>query len=102
MNDNFSWAKPKAANILVYLLMEKEINLTDLRRRIGGSYTSIYSAINILINANLITEKKRISDKLDPKRAGIIGVSRMFSLTSKGKKVAEKLLEIKRIMEEEK
>jgi len=102
VNDNLNWLKPKAANILIHLLNEKEINLTDLQRKVGGSYTSIYSAINALIDAALITEEKRASAKLDSKRAVVIGVSRVFSLTSKGKKIAKKLLEINKIMEEEK
>lgn len=99
MNDNLNWLKPKAASILIYLLNEGEVNLTQLQKEIGGSYTSIYSALNTLIDVGLVKERRQPSNKIDSKRSVVIGVSRILFLTPKGKKVAEKLLEIKKIMQ---
>ncbi len=100
MNSNLNWLKPKVANILRYLLDEKKINLTQLQKEIGENYISIYSALNPLIDAHLVNEERKPSDKLELKQTAVIGVSRILFLIPKGKKIAEKLVEIKKIMEE--
>ncbi len=86
VNDNLNWLKPKAANLLIHLLNEKEINFATLQRKVGESYASIYSAINALIDVDLVTEEERVSNKSSSKRTVVISINK-------------KLLEINEIME---
>jgi len=98
MIDN--WVKPKAVEILLFLLnTSEEPSLTTIQQKVGGSFTTINAALDALSRAGLIKEERKPSNKVDSKRAVVIGVKRVVTLTPKGKKVAEKLAEIKEIME---
>ncbi len=98
MIDN--WIKPKAVEILLFLLnTSEESSLTTIQQKVGGGFTTINAALDALSKAGLIKEERKPSNKVDSKRAVVIGVKRVITLTSKGKKVAEKLAEIRKIME---
>ena len=98
------WLFSKSKDILL-LLESGEKNLKQIQQNLGGSFSTIEKYINLLNRYDLITEKK------EPNRTKngriVVGFSRVFSLTNKGKEIAkrlheidQKLLEIKRIMEE--
>jgi len=77
-----------ALRILVTLLEDKELTLTALSNKIKCSHSALYSALRKLYDANLIMETR---EKDFPRR-------RLISLTDKGKKIAELLVEIERIL----
>jgi len=65
-----------------------ELTLTDLKNKVNCSLSALYTALGKLKVAGLIQED--LEDTF-PRR-------RLISLTGKGKKVAEKLEEIERIL----
>jgi len=65
-----------------------ELTLTDLKNKVNCSLSALYTALGKLKVASLIQED--LEDTF-PRR-------RLISLTAKGKKVAEKLEEIERIL----
>lgn len=79
--------------ILLLLLEKENIKITEIlaylrEQRIGQS--SMYSALKQLKHATLIDETISVYPKL-----------RLIRLTPKGRRVAQKILEIKKILEEE-
>ena len=80
-----------ALRILLHLLKEEKASRTDLRKGIDASIAAIYNALPKLLKLGLINEKGK---KKFPFTVEV-------SLTKKGKKVAEHLLEIERILMEE-
>jgi DNA-binding MarR family transcriptional regulator len=74
--------------IMIYLYREKKASRTDLRNGIKGSQAAIYKALPLLKENGLIEEGKPS------------GFSRRIDiwLTEKGKKVAEKLIELEKIL----
>ena len=90
-----------ATRIILALYQNKDkISQSDLAKLTGGNASTITKRVNELKNANIIDYELKPTVK-DGK---IIGGSqtKWIWLTPKGRKVAEKLLEIKRIMEERK
>jgi DNA-binding HxlR family transcriptional regulator len=73
-----------ALQILQFLLSGQPATRTDLKENIDSSQQAIYNAISVLRKANLVTEKAE--DKF-PFRVTI-------SLTDKGQKIAQYLVEI--------
>ena len=90
-----------ATRIILALYYNKDkISQSNLAKLTGSNATTITKRVDELKNANIIDYKLRPTIK-DGK---VIGGSqtKWIWLTPKGKKVAEKLLEIKEILEEEK
>jgi DNA-binding MarR family transcriptional regulator len=79
-----------ALRILVYLLKRGAASRTDLRRDIDASVAAIYNALPKLRKLGLIKEEGKES----------FPFTIHVSLTEKGKKVAEHLEEIERILTE--
>ncbi len=78
-----------AVGILLLTLEENEIHASDLRR-LGGSYERLKRVADNLINGKLM-RKETIEKPY---------LTFTYSLTEKGIKVAEKLLEIDKIIRE--
>lgn len=76
-----------AIQILLFLL-EKPLKMTELTELFQGSNTTIYRAVPKLRNLGLIEDK-----------VTSYPVKRIFNLTEKGRKVAEKLREIEKLLE---
>jgi len=81
-------AQRGCTHILLYLLDEETAMVSQLVRRLPITQDPIYKALPILVSLGLIKEK--LEAKF-PRR-------RMFSLTEKGRRVAEKLNEIEAIL----
>jgi len=79
-----------AIRILLYLLRRDTASRTDLRRDIDASVAAIYNALPKLRKLGLIKEEGKES----------FPFTIHVSLTEKGKKVAERLAEIDRILTE--
>ena len=77
-----------ALRLLVTLLKNDALPVSELIKVVGCSQHALYNAIETLLEAGLIYEAH---EKSFPRR-------RIFRLTEKGRKVAEKLLEIEEIM----
>jgi len=100
------WLFSKSKDILLFLLESDNKNLKEIQQGIGGSFSTIDKHLMMLKEYNLIEERKEPNKSPDGRI--IVGYSRIFSLTNKGKIVAEKLkeidkqiAEIKEILEEE-
>jgi len=79
--------------ILTYLLKKSEAKLTDILahvRSFGIGQSAMYSVLKLLKENQMIDEEITDYPKL-----------RLIRLTEKGRRVAEKILEIKKILEEE-
>jgi len=77
--------------ILLFLLEEERAaDISDMRKKLSIGHSALYSALEKLKKAGLIEEKKRRE----------FPFNRFFLLTSKGKKVAEYLAEIERVLRE--
>ena len=84
-------SKSHVINILVTLLEKDRMYYSELTKKMNvGNYGTINLRINELKSIGLIDEK--IEDKF--------GGRRYIWLTPKGKKVAEKLVEIEKILKE--
>lgn len=83
---------PRALRILIYLNDKhpEGCPISYIRHDIRISQAGLYNAIKKLVEAKLIEQKVSTFPKL-----------RLIKLTEKGKRVAEKILEIKEILEEE-
>ena len=78
--------------ILITFIKEKELNLSEIRKvNVGLGTNSIRHSVERLLELGLL--KPVPSEKFTERR---------FRLTDKGRQVAEHLLEIERILEEEK
>ncbi|MBC7113208.1 MAG: winged helix-turn-helix transcriptional regulator [Candidatus Methanomethyliales bacterium] len=77
-----------ACRVLVYLLENDSSTISDILNKGDFSQTSLYNALRKLKDADLIQEEL---EKEFPRR-------RLISLTEKGKKVAEKLEEIEKLL----
>jgi DNA-binding MarR family transcriptional regulator len=82
--------KVAALQSLVYLYEQKEATRTDLRNNIDAALKTIYSALPVLVQSQLIEEK--ISNKFP--------FTVTIHLTEKGRKVAWHLAEIVKILKE--
>jgi len=90
MKDSLSLIDERATLRILIILLEKDKNLTSLVKEIDGAgLNAINNAINGLLDLNLIKE------------ADLPFNIRLFSLTDKGKEVAEIVLELKKKIEEE-
>ncbi|RLG40324.1 MAG: conjugal transfer protein [Thermoproteota archaeon] len=78
--------------ILVYLLKKGKASRTDLKNNIDASQQAIYNSLPILKRYGLIEE---ISETVFPRR-------KLITLTDKGQRVAEHLVEIEKILVKEK
>ncbi|MEM3580933.1 MAG: winged helix DNA-binding protein [Candidatus Bathyarchaeia archaeon] len=74
--------------ILLFLSKKGATTLTEIKDNVNCSLSAIYNALRKLKDAGLIQEEL---EKEFPRR-------RLVSLTDKGRKVAEKLEEIERIL----
>jgi len=81
--------KKAALQILLYLRDKKVATRTDLRENISSSLDAMYSAIPILIDLGLVRQRKQ-SERF-PFQVEI-------ELTDKGRRVAEHLAEIEKIL----
>lgn len=79
----------KAAAVLIYLLEKKEAPLTTLTEDLRLSRSTVYNTLRALLEAGLISERRE--EKVFPRR-------RLIFLTEKGKKVAELLKEVEKIL----
>jgi len=79
-----------SVRIILLLSRRGDVTLTDLRDNVGCSISSIYNALPKLKNAGIIQESLEADF---PRR-------RRISLTAKGKRVAEKLADVERILSE--
>jgi len=78
-----------APRILVLLFRKKEpLTISALRRMINSSQDALYNALKLLYDNGLIAEER---EEDFPRR-------RLISLTDRGRKVAELLVEIERIL----
>jgi len=84
--------KATAIQILLFLQSNKEkgVLATQLIDGVDGGPHTIYSAVRLLLGEVLIQEEW----KINPRR-------RVFTLTEKGEKIAEKLAEIEEILVKE-
>ena len=71
--------------VVMYLYKVGEKPLDPLRRELHIGYTALYRALHTLDRYGLVSERP-------------LGVKRLLSLTEKGKRVAEKLLEAEEIL----
>ena len=79
--------------IILHLSQEAGNNMRQLIGRLNISQAAAYSSIETLIKHNLVEEK----EEWGKDRRG--GKRKNYYLTDKGKKVAEKLKEIEKIIE---
>ncbi|MHA1665121.1 MAG: helix-turn-helix transcriptional regulator [Candidatus Njordarchaeales archaeon] len=77
-----------ALRILVTLFKNKQLTLTALSSKVNCSHSALYTALKKLYQAKLITETR---EEDFPRR-------RLISLTDRGRKVAELLVEIEKIL----
>jgi len=82
--------KAAALQILAYLSKKGEASRTDLRHNIDAAIKTIYSTLRVLMRLNLIEE---ISSTKFPFTVKI-------RLSDKGRRVAEHLVEIERVLKE--
>ncbi len=75
--------------LLTEILRRNEVCVTDIIHKIKLNPTSTYKALNKLKSLKLVKET----------RQNHFPNKRLFKLTDKGKKVAEKLVEIEEILE---
>jgi len=96
MNDVSTLEKASAITFLIFLLQHGgSMPVTRLLHESGIHPTTFYARKRELIEAGLIREEGKIID-----REGKVIKTIAIVLTPKGKKVAERLVEIKEIMEE--
>jgi DNA-binding MarR family transcriptional regulator len=74
--------------VLKFLLERKQVSISELKDGVGISQDAIYNAI----------EKLKASNLLEERREGRFPRRRLLVLTDRGKRVAEKLSEIDRLM----
>ncbi len=83
--------KKGALRVILFLNEKESAFFTEIRDKIERlAQTALYSALGKLLELNLIEE-----DREPPHN------KRVFKLTAKGKKVATKLTEIEKILQEE-
>jgi len=82
---------------LIYLLDKEKASFGEIHSFTKGNYSTLDKALNLLRELGLITEKREPNK--DNTGRIVVGETRWIWLTPKGKKVAEKLMEIKKIME---
>lgn len=80
--------KVTALQILAYVSVKRAATRTDLRRNIKGVMETIYSSLKVLDELGLIEEKESASFPF-PKEV---------YLTEKGRRIAEHLVEIEKIL----
>ena len=80
--------KTAALQILVYLIKRGEASRTDLRENIEAAMETIYSALIVLSRLKLVEEKK----------SNRFPFIKQVYLTDKGRKVAEYLVDIEKIL----
>jgi DNA-binding PadR family transcriptional regulator len=78
-----------AIQILFYLLGNREAKMTELMHELRSSQHPIYAALNVLRELGLINEE------VVP-----YPLKRIFTLTEKGRRVAEKLRDVEGILSE--
>lgn len=89
----------KVSSILIYLFDKERATLGDIHSFTKGNHSTLDKALNLLHELGLTAEKRE--PNRDKSGRIVVGETRWIWLTPKGKKVAEKLLEIKEIMENE-
>ena len=77
-----------ASIILIVLLDHGELSYSDIKEKTGLPTHTAYRTLNSLLKNNLIEEKR---EEEFPRR-------RLFKLTDRGRKIAEKLVEIEDIL----
>jgi DNA-binding MarR family transcriptional regulator len=87
----FYLEKARAIRTLLCLLNSENKGLDEILEEIGGSKSTAMKRISELMEMNLVIKK------VDPKRKRVI----IYTLTEKGKKIAQKLQEIIKMMEGE-
>ena len=90
MNDKIQMLNKTGTLWILISLLEKEKNITSLMEEMEGiGFSTTNKAVEALKALDLVVEKK-----------GYYG-ARLFTLTDKGRKAAEKILELKKIINEE-
>ncbi len=89
--------KSGSTKILLTLVEYEKLTITQLQKRSGVVSNTLYDRLKELEKKKLINREERAIEEPDYIFRRVV----FISLTPKGKKVAEKLMEIKRIMEEE-
>ncbi|MHA1400818.1 MAG: winged helix-turn-helix transcriptional regulator [Candidatus Heimdallarchaeaceae archaeon] len=74
---------------ILLALIDEEKNITELREIEGVGLNALYNALEALKQLGLILEREGYYR------------ARIFTLTDKGKRAAEKIIELKKIIEEE-
>jgi len=77
-----------AIEFLLYLHKKEKVKVSDALHDLEVGQSALYTALNKLMKAGLITETK--SERFP--------FPRFFTLTDKGRRVAEHLVEISRIL----
>ena len=81
-----------AIEFLLYLLKKEKVKVSDALRDLEVGQVALYNALDKLIKADLISER----------RGDRFPFPRFFILTDKGRRVAEHLVEIEKILVKEK
>lgn len=89
----------KVSSILIFLYDRNKATFGEIHSFTKGNYSTLNKALNLLKELSLISEKRE--PNVDASGRIVVRETRWIWLTPKGKKVAEKLFEIKKIMEEE-
>lgn len=88
--------KSGSTQILLELYSNNRLTITQLKNRTVGGHT-LYARLDELEKYGLINREERVMEEAEFIFKKVV----IVSLTPKGKKVAEKLKEIKEILEEE-
>ena len=78
-----------AIEFLLYLHKKEKVKVSDALRDLDVGQSALYTALNKLMKAGLITETK----------GERFPFPRFFTLTDKGMEIAKHLVEIKKILE---
>lgn len=97
MNKEKNWIEYNEASDILISLLDGKKNYTTLLGDIKKSnYGTINKTLIILRKVGLINDKKETTTK----DGRYVGIPRYIWLTEKGKQVAEKLVEIEKILKE--
>ena len=81
-------------NLILYIHRKDKSNISDIRNKANINMNTAYKCLDIMDNLGLVESKEEYPTKV---KRGF--KSKNYYLTGKGKKVAEKLVEIEAIIE---
>lgn len=99
-NMEIEWlSTKKVSSVLIFLYDRDKATFGEIHSFTKGNYSTLNKALNLLKELSLISEKRE--PNVDESGRIVVGETRWIWLTPKGRKIAEKLLEIKEILEKE-